>query len=194
MKPIKVNPFARMLVSWLSRLRFKPEAFSFKQTVKHSQSVLICMPADVDRFAMARDLLSTFVDIFEGKDVFVLLPFLGGAEYLSSSAEYRVICTQPADLGLFSLPGGKLIHKLSKHQFDISLDLDLEDGFFNRYLCFKCKVPLRIGPRRKNAYPLYNIQLAVVKDRLGSREVYEGMATTLRALLSEGQKATEGSA
>ncbi|NIN00999.1 MAG: hypothetical protein GTO24_23810 [candidate division Zixibacteria bacterium] len=193
MKPIRVSPFARMVLSWLSGLRFKPEAFSFKQKVKDSQSVLICMPADVDRFAMARDLLSAFVDIFEGRKIFVLLPFLHAKGYLSDSSKYRVICAQQEDLNVFFLPRRKFIEKLSAYQFGISLDLDLKDGFFNRYLCFKCKVPLRIGPKRKNAYPLYNIQLAVFEDRLGSREVYEGMIKMLRTLLGPSEKARPNS-
>ena len=188
MKPVKIHPLAKIVLSWFSRLRFKPEAFTFTQKVTESQSVLICMPSDIDRFAMARDLLSTFVDIFQHKRIFVLLPFLGAKEYLSSSTRYGVISTQKEDLNIFSLPRKKFIQKLKEHRFDISLNLDLEDGFFNCYLCLKCRVPLRIGAKRKNAFPLYNIQLAVTKDRLGSREVYEGMAKTLKTLFSESEK------
>jgi len=188
MKPIKVNPLAKMVLSWFSRLFFKPEAFSFTQKVTESQSVLICMPANVDRFAMARDLLSTFVDTFQNKQIYVLLPFLEAKGYLSSCTRYEVIIAQKEDLNVFSLPGKKFIQKLRERQFDISLDLDLGDGFFNCYLCLKCKVPLRIGAKRKNAFPHYNIQLAVTKDRLGSREIYEGMAKMLKSLFSESGK------
>jgi len=187
MRPIKIHPLAKIVLSWSSRLRFKPEAFSFTQILKGSQTVLICMPADVDRFAMARDLLSTFVAIFEGKEIFVLLPFLEAEGYLSSSTRYGVISTQKEDLSIFSLPRKKFIQKLKEHQFDISLDLDLEDGFFNCYLCLRCGVPLRIGVKRKNAFPLYNIQLAVIKDRFGSREIYEGLVKTLKNLFSESE-------
>ena len=189
MKPIRVNPFARMALSWFGRLRFRPQVFSFGRKMKESQSVLICMPAEVDRFAMARDLLSSFVDIFGGRKIFILLPFLEAKGYLSDSTTYRVISAQAGDLNLFSLPGKKFIRNLTQQKFDISLDLDLEHGFFNRYLCHKCKVPLRIGPKRKNAFPLYNVQLGVVKERLSSREIYEGMAQTLKTLFYEGRQA-----
>ena len=134
MKPIKVNPLVRTVLNWTRRFLFKPEAFSFSQKTSETQNVLICMPADIDRFAMARDLLSTFVGIFRGKKVFVLLPFLEAEGYLSSSATYQVISAQKGDLNLFSLPRKQFIRKLKDRQFGISLDLDLEDGFFSCYL------------------------------------------------------------
>jgi hypothetical protein len=193
MKPIKVNPFGRIVLSRTSRLRFRPEAFSFNQRVKESQRVLICMPPDIDRFAMARDVLSTFVSIFQNKKAFVLLPFLRAEGYLSGSAQYGVISVREGDLNLLSLPVKKFVQKLKGDQFDISLDLDLEGGFFNCYLCLKCQIPVRIGAKRKGAFPFYNVQLAVLKERLGSREVYEGMAKTLATLFSEGEKVASGS-
>jgi hypothetical protein len=191
MKLLKVNPFAKIILSLITKMRFKPKAFSFDRTVKESQRVLICMPTDLDRFAMAGDMLSTFVDIFPGKRIFVLLPFLEAKGYLSDGTSYRVIYAQESDLNVFSLPGKKFIRKLSEYKFDISLDLDLEEGFFNRYLCLKCGIPLRIGPSNRKAFPLYNIQLSVLKDRLDSRELYEGMVETLKALFSgRGQTAS----
>ena len=190
MKPIKVNPVARMVLNRTKRLILKPEAFSFNRETSETQNVLVCMPADVDRFAMARDLLSTFVGIFRGKRIFVLLPFLEAEGYLSSSAAYQVIAAGRADLNLFSLPGREFVRRLKDFQFGISLDLDLEDGFFSCYLCAKLRIPMRIGPRRKNVFPLYNIELEVQKDRLGSREVYEGLARTLKSLFTESRKGT----
>lgn len=190
MKPIKTNPLAKVFLGWFNRFLFKPESFSFIRRVRESGRVLICMPADVDRFAMARDLLSTFADVFQPKDVYVLLPFLEARGYLSDSDIYRVISAEKEDLNVFSLPRKRFIHELKQHDFGISLDLDMGDGFFNGYLCLKCKIPLRIGPRNRNAFPLYNIQLAVVKARLGSREVYEGMAGMLRTLFLQNEPST----
>jgi hypothetical protein len=138
----------------------------------------------MDRFAMARDMLSTFVNIFPDKKIFVLLPFLESKGYLSDSSSYRVISVKKNDLSVFSLPGKRFIRKLSEYRFDISLDLDLENGFFNRYLCLKCKIPMRIGTSNRKAFPLYNIQLSVLKERLDSRDVYESMVKTLKSLFS----------
>jgi hypothetical protein len=185
MKPIKVNPLTRTILNWSKRLILKPQPFSLNQEMSETQNVLVCMPADIDRFAMARDLLSTFVGIFPGKKVFVLLPFLQAEGYLSNSATYQVIFAKRGDLNLFSLPKKQFVRKLADLRFGISLDLDLEAGFFSCYLCARCGVPMRIGPKRKNAYPLYNIELEVLKERFGSREVYEGLAKTLKSLFPQ---------
>jgi len=189
MKPIKVDPVARMVLNRTRRLIFKPQAFSFNRETSEAQKVLVCMPADIDRFAMARDLLSTFVGIFQGKRIFVFLPFLDAEGYLSDSAAYQVIAAARDDLNLLSLPGKEFVRRLKDLHFGISLDLDLEDGFFSCHLCARCGIPMRIGPKRKNAFPLYNIELEVLKDRFGSRETYEGLARTLKSLFTENTKA-----
>jgi len=189
MKPIKVNPLARMILNRTKRLILKPQAFSFNRETSEAQNVLVCMPADIDRFAMARDLLSTFVSIFRGKKVFVLLPFLEAEGYLSGCPAYEVLCAKSGDLNILSLPRRDFVRRLKDLNFGISLDLDLEDGFFSCHLCARCGIPMRIGPRRKNAFPLYNIELEVLKDRFGSRETYEGLAKTLKSLFTESAKA-----
>jgi hypothetical protein len=184
MKPIKVHPLAKMILSQLGGLSFKPEPFSFGCKVEESRSVLICMPTDIDRFAMARDLLSTFTGIFHPREVSVLLPFLEAKAYLSDTPDYQVISAEKEDLNLLSLPRKSLVERLKGLHFDISLDLDMNGSYFNRYLCLKCKIPLRIGIKSRKSFPLYNIQLSVVKDRLGSREIYEGMIDMLKILFS----------
>jgi hypothetical protein len=184
MKPIKVHPLAKIILSHLGGLSFKPEPFSFGCKVEESRNVLICMPTDIDRFAMARDLLSTFTNIFHPREVSVLLPFLEAKTYLSDTPDYRVISAEKEDLNLLSLPKKGLVERLKGLHFDISLDLDMNGNYFNRYLCLKSKIPLRIGVKGKKAFPLYNIQLAVLKSRLGSREVYEGMVDMLKILFS----------
>ncbi len=194
MKPIRINPLAKMIVPHLNRLSFKPESFSLGCEVERSESILICMPTDVDRFVIARDLLSTFVAVFRPRQVYFLLPFLEAQGYLAGSSDYRVIDVKKDDLGFFSLPGRQFIQKVKEVGFGMSLDLDLEDGFFNRHLCIKCGIPLRIGPKRKGAFPLYNLQLAPIKDRPGSQETYQGMIHTLKILLSAGGQPTPDAA
>jgi hypothetical protein len=184
MQPIKVNDFVKIILNLVSKIRFKSEVFTFDRTVRESHKVLICMPTDMDRFAMVRDMLSTFVNIFPDKKIFVLLPFLESKGYLSDSSSYRVISVKKSDLSVFSLPGKSYIRKLSEYKLDISLDLDLEDGFFNRYLCFRCGIPMRIGTSSRKAFPLCNIQLSMLKERLDSRDIYEGMVKTLKSLFS----------
>jgi len=187
MKPIKINPLGKMVLSWTSRRFLKAEAFSFAQKLKESKKVLICMPTSMDCFSLAKDSLSTFAEIFEGKTIFVFLPILKTEGYLPSPAGYNVIYPQKEDLKIFSLPKKSFIQRVSEHQFDISLDLDLEDGSFNSYLCLECKIPLRLGAQGKRAFPFYNVQLVVTKDKLSLPDIYKGLANLLRSLVFESE-------
>jgi len=166
-----MNFLTKMLLSWSSRRFFKTEAFSLTQKLKESRKVLLCMPASMDGFAIAKDFLSTFAEIFEGKTIFVFLPILKTEGYLPSPAGYNVIYPQKEDLKTFSIPKKRLIQRLSEHQFDISLDLDLEDGFFNSYLGLKCKIPLRLGAQGKRSFPFFNVHLPVFKDRGSTADI-----------------------
>lgn len=188
MKPVKINPLAKMILSWKSRRLFKAEAFSFAQKLKESQKVLICMPASLERFALAKESLSNFAEIFEGKTIFVFLPFLRADGLLSIPPGYDVIYPRKEDLKIFSIPRTKFIQRLKEHQLDISLNLDLEDGFFNGYLCLMCGASLRIGVQRKNAFPFYNVQLAVFQERTWTPEVYKEMANMLKSFAADSIK------
>jgi hypothetical protein len=187
MKPIKINPLAKMVLSWTSRRFLKADAFSFAQKLKESQKVLIGLPTSMDCFSLAKDSLPSFGDIFDGKAIFVLLPFLRADGYLPVPSGYEVIYPRKEDLKIFSIPNRSFIQRVSEHQFDISLDLDLEDGSFNSYLCLKCEIPLRLGVQGKRAFPFYNVQLALLKDKPSISDSYKRLANALRSLVFESE-------
>jgi len=187
MKPVKINPLARRFLNWSSRRFFKSEAFSCAQKLKEAKKVLICMPSSMDRFATAKEALPSLADVFKGKIILVLLPFLKTDGFLSTPPGYEVIYPLHEDLRTFSLPGENLIQKVKGYQFGISLDLELDDGLFNCYLCLNCGIPVRIGPHRKYAYPFYNIQLTFADSGLNGQEVYKGMSKTLMNLFNVNQ-------
>ncbi len=84
---------------------------------------------------------------------------------------------------MLSLPRRKFIQRIKDYRFEIALDLDLEDGFLNSYLCLKSGAGVRIGLEGKIGSPFYNLQLAPSKGRLYQEDIYAGMAQTLKSLL-----------
>lgn len=187
MKPVKINPLARGFLSWSSRRFFKSEVFSCAQKLHEAKKILICMPSSMDRFAAAKEELTSLANIFKGKIVLVLLPFLKTDGFLSTPPGYEVIYPHPEDLRTFSIPGENLIQKVKGYQFGISLDLELDDGLFNCYLCLNCSIPVRIGPQKKYAYPFYNVQLNFTDSSSNSQKVYKGMSKTLMNLFDVNQ-------
>jgi hypothetical protein len=187
MKPVKINPLARRFLSWSSRRFFKSEAFSCAQKLKEAKKVLICMPSSMDRFAMAKEELPNLARVFKEKTILVFLPFLKTDGFLSTPSGYEIIYPYPDDLKAFSVPGETLIQKVKGHRFGISLDLELDDGLFNCYMCLNCGIPVRIGSRKRYAYPFYNVQLTRIDGGSNSQEIYQGMSKTLMNLFDVNQ-------
>ena len=181
-KSIRINPLAKKFLIWWNKLFFKPPAFSFAEKMNQAENVLICLPAKIESFASAKDHLTIFSGIFKSKKIFVFLPLAGGETFLSHLKRYAVICPQKEDLRILSLPRRKFIQRIKGYRFEIALDLDLEDGFLNSYLCLKSGAEVRIGLKGKTGPPFYNLQLALSKERLYREDLYVGMAETLKSL------------
>jgi hypothetical protein len=150
-----------------------------------AESVLICFPAKVESFASAKDHLTTFSDVFQNKKIFLFLPLEGAESFLSHLKRCQVICPQKEDFGILSLPRRKFIQRIKGYRFEIALDLDLEDGFLNSYLCLKSGAGVRIGLEGKTGPPFYNLELALSKGRRYQEDIYVGMAETLKNLSLE---------
>jgi len=181
-KSIRINLLVKKILIWWNKFFFKPDAFSFAEKMRRAENVLICLPAKPESFASAKDHLTIFLDIFQNKKTFVLLPFAGAESFLSHLKRYMVISPQKEDLKIFSLPQRKFIQRIKDYRFEITLDLDLEDGFLNSYLCLKSGACVRIGLKGKTGPPFYNIQLALSKERRYQEDIYVGMAEMLKSL------------
>ena len=181
-KSIKINPLVKKILIWWNKLFFKSDVFSFAEKMKRAENVLICLPAKPESFASAKDHLTIFSHIFQNKKIFVFLPLAGGETFLSHLKRYAVICPKKEDLRIFSIPRRKFIQRIKDYRFEIALDLDLEDGFVNSYLCLKSGACVRIGVKGKTGPPFYNLQLALSKERLYQEDLYVGMAETLKSL------------
>ncbi len=181
-KSIKINPLVRRILIWGNRLFFKPGAFSFAEKMNGAENVLICLPTSIESFSSAKEELGIYSDVFQNKKIFVFLPFAGGQNFVSHLKRYEVICPQKEDFGFLSLPRRKFIRKIKAYRFGIALDLDLENGFVNSYLCLKSGAQVRIGLKGKTGPPFYNLELALSKNRLYQKDLYVGMAQTLKSL------------
>jgi hypothetical protein len=182
MKSIKINRLLKRILIWRNKLSFKPHLFSFAEKMKEAENVLICLPGKQESFELAKDHLTIFADIFQNKKISVFLSFIGAESLLSDLERYGVIYPQKEDLMFFSLLRKEFIQKIKDYRFEIALDLDLEDGFVNSYLCLKSGAFVRIGLEGKAGFPFYNLQLAVSKERLSPEDLYMGMAETLKNL------------
>lgn len=181
-KSIRINRWLKKILIWRNKLSFKPQTFSFAEKMKGAENVLICLPAKIESFTSIKDYLDIFADIFQNKKISVFLPLVGAESVLSHLERYEVIFPQKEDLGIFSLPRRKFIQRIKDYCFEIALNLDLDDGFLNSYLCLKSGAFVRIGPKGKTGFPFHNLQLALSKEGSYSQDIYTRMAEMIRSL------------
>jgi hypothetical protein len=182
-KSVRINPLVKKILVWWHKRFFKSGIFSFAEKMRRAENVLICLPAKKESFTVAKDHLYIFADIFQNKKVSVFLPFIEGETSLLELERYKVISPRKEDLKIFSVPRREFIQEIKGYAFEIALDLDLQDGFINSYLCLKSGAELRIGFKGKAGFPFYNLQLALSKERLGQEELYGGIEETLKSLM-----------
>jgi hypothetical protein len=181
-KPIRINRLLKkFLIGW-NKFSFEPDALSFAEKMNRAENVLICLPAKPESFNSAKDHLTIFADIFQDKKIFVFLPVAGAESFLPHLKSYGVIYPQKKDLRIFSLPRREFIQRIKGYHFEIALDLDLEDGFINSYLCLKSGALVRIGLKGKTGFPFYNLQLALSKEKSYQQDLYARMAEMLQSL------------
>ena len=181
-KPIRINRLLKKILIGYNKLSFKPDVLSFAEKMNQAENVLICLPAKKESFNLAKDHLTIFADIFQDKKIFVFLPMAGAESFLPHLKSYGVIYPQKEDLRIFSLPRREFIQRIKGYHFEIVLDLDLEKGFINSYLCLKSGALVRIGLKGKTGFPFYNLQLALSKEKSSPEDLYVGMAGMLQGL------------
>jgi len=181
-KPIRINRLLKKILIGYNKLSFKPDVLSFAEKINQAENVLICLPAKPESFNSAKDHLTIFADIFQDKKIFVFLPVAGVESFLPHFKSYGVIYPQKEDLRIFSLPRREFIQRIKDYHFEIALDLDLEEGFINSYLCLKSGALVRIGLKGKTGFPFYNLQLALSKEKSSPEDLYVGMAGMLQGL------------
>lgn len=181
-KSIKINYLLKKILIWWNTLSFKPHIFSFSEKMNQAENVLICLPTKIENLASAQDQLTVFADIFQNKKIFVFLPQAGMESFLSHLKRYVVISPQKEDVRIFSLLRREFLQRIKSYRFEIALDLDLDDGFVNAYLCLKSGAEVRIGLKGKIGFPFYNLQLALSKDGAYPQDPYARMAEMLKNL------------
>ena len=181
-KRIKTNFLVRNLVVWWKK-RFSPSpAFSLYSLFSSAKSVLVCFPTRKEEFASAANHLPAIADIFSSSKIYLLFPFLEGECFIRSLRSYEVILPHQADMKLFSLPNRKFVERIKKHNFGVTVDLDLGGCFFNALTCFLSDSPLRIGIRGGWGKPFYNIELATQGELVYLDQKYDAVVETLRNL------------
>ncbi len=92
--------------------------------------------------------------------------------------EFKIINFNLQDLTWFKLPKQEFIDKI-KGNYDVSIDLNLEDNIFSSYIITLLKTKFRIG--FKNKYSDYYYNFIIVKDKNNNEISYKNLLNSLKA-------------
>ncbi len=166
-----------------TKVFFRAQVFSFSEVLNNAKRVLIFLPTKVESFPIALNHLNSLNSFFSDSQNFLFLPF-DGKGFSSDLFKFEIISLKKSYLNWFSLPNKRFVKKLRDFKFDITLDIDLENSFFNSYLSFLTCSPLRIGIKGKVGLPFYNLELSLSKEGKYLDEVYDSFVNTLKKLKS----------
>jgi len=160
------------------RLREAPESvISFTSSFSSARSALIIMPLREQVLVHTTAIIELMRRKFPEENLTLVTHEhdLSLPPLLPRSTVIRLV---QDDIGFFFLPRRSILDQLTKRDFDLAIDLNLDLVLPSGYICRESKARVRVGFIRHRSDAFYNfaIQLNPVLDR---QEIYERLANCL---------------
>ncbi len=160
------------------RLREAPESvISFTSSFSSARSALIIMPLREQVMVPTTAIIELMRRKFPEENLTLVTHEhdLSLPPLLPRSTVIRLV---QDDIGFFFLPRRSILDQLTKRDFDLAIDLNLDLVLPSGYICRESKARVRVGFIRHRSDTFYNfaIQLNPVLDR---QEIYERLANCL---------------
>ena len=153
---------------------FRNRPLDFKTSLKKANKILICSPG-----GKAYSCIPKFIELFPKKETIILHQ----GSSTSNTDKYPVIFFDPTKQKFWDIIEPKLLKQLTRHNFDVFLDLDPEFNLFTLYLCRFLNPPVRIGFSKLHTNWSYNLEYCTKKDIPYENKI-EGLLRFLESFLS----------
>jgi ADP-heptose:LPS heptosyltransferase len=169
----------RSLGLWMSGLHFRKSpvgVISFADTMSAGQRALVILPltpttqspASVIELVRARFPDGHLTIVAEEHDT-------GAAMLLPRSTIVRM---SPTAVDWLFRPSQMLLREITRHNYDIAIDLNLDSLLPSAYICRKSNARVRIGFARQGADVFYNFQMQPDASKQGA--LYNRLAECLK--------------
>ncbi len=170
--------------------QMKPHELVFPTALQNPKHILVCLPGGLRELTLVKQFLPTISEMFKPADI-VLLSMPGikvndifprkGFQILSPSAE---------QLTWTGLPKKTYINTLLELEFDLVLDLNLDDSKFTSSVLLNFPKAVRIGRGNHRGIPFYNLEIKT-KYLRDERNIYRTLLETIGTMKNPTENPTQ---
>lgn len=165
------------------RRRLKPMPFSIPSDLLKVKSILICLPAGLREMTMVKQFLPMIHQIFGRTDVTLLtVPGMPVTDMYPRRG-FQILSPSINDLGWSGFPKSSYLAGLQKLNFDMILDLTIEQSVFTSSVLLNFPGAIRVGRGNHLGQPYYNLEIKT-KYLRDERNIYRSLLETLADLMN----------
>lgn len=174
------------------RLKRKAElnSFSIPDDLLKTKHILVCLPGGLRELTLVKQFLPTITSLFRQSDIMLLaMPGIQVTDIYPRKG-FQIITPSMDQLGWSGLPKRSFLNTLQGYNFDMVLDMNLEESMFTATVLLSVPKAIRVGRGNYLGKPFYNLEIKT-KYLRDERNIYRSMLETLGNLMNRRTTFTE---
>ncbi|PWB68305.1 hypothetical protein C3F09_11905 [candidate division GN15 bacterium] len=174
------------------RLKRKAELVSFNipSDLLRTRHILVCLPGGLRELTLVKQFLPTITTLFRQSDIMLLaMPGIQVTDIYPRKG-FQIITPSMDQLGWSGLPKRTFLSNLQSYNFDMVLDMNLEESLFTASVLLSIPKAIRVGRGNHLGKPFYNLEIKT-KYLRDERNIYRSMLETLGNLMNRRTALTE---
>lgn len=168
----------------ISRVKRKAELtpFSIPGDLFRVRHMLVLLPAGLRELTLVKQFLPTISQLFKHADITLLaMPGIQVTDIYPRKG-FQIITPAVDQLGWSGLPKKAFMSVLQGYNFDMILDMNLEDSHFTSAVLLSFPKSIRVGRGNSLGGPYYNLEIKT-KYLRDERNIYRSILETLGDLM-----------
>lgn len=169
----------------LARMKRKSElvAFNIPSDLLKTKHILVCLPGGLRELTLVKQFLPTITTLFRQSDVTLLaMPGIQVTDIYPRKG-FQIITPSMDQLGWSGLPKRTFLANIQQYNFDMVLDMNLEESMFTATVLLNTPKAIRVGRGNHLGKPFYNLEIKT-KYLRDERNIYRSMLETLGNLMN----------
>ena len=169
----------------LANLKRRAElnSFNIPSDLLKTRHILVCLPGGLRELTLVKQFLPTISTLFRQSDITLLaMPGIQVTDIYPRKG-FQIITPSMDQLGWSGLPKRTFLSTLHGYNFDMVLDMNLEQSMFTATVLLNVPKAIRVGRGNHLGKPFYNLEIKT-KYLRDERNIYRSMLETLGNLMN----------